>query len=148
MPHDAIGLVFAENESVDPAQLNDLYTTVGWDNDRRRTDRETTDMLRTSCYHIAAHTVDGRLIGFARVCGDPYVVQVLDVITHPDYRRRGIATRCMGGVLGHLLASNYVSVTLTDGSTLDGFYHRFGFRPISPDTPSRVWNRQISENNQ
>lgn len=147
MPHDAIGIVFAENDTVDPAQLNELYVMVGWDNDRRRTECETTEMLRTSYYHISAHSVDGRLIGFARVCGDPYIVQVLDVITHPDYRCRGIATRCMGGVLRHLLASDYVSVTLTDGSALDGFYQRFGFRLISPDTPSRVWNRRLSENN-
>ena len=79
------------------------------------------------------------MVGFARVCGDPYVVQVLDVITHPAYRRRGIATRCMLGVLAHLQRARYVSVTLTDGSGIPGFYQRFGLR-VGTDV-AQVWER-------
>jgi predicted GNAT family N-acyltransferase len=85
-------------------------------------------MLRVSHYHIAAQTTSGVLIGFARVCGDPYVAQVLDVITHPEHRRRGVATGCMRGVLGHLLRAQYVSVTLTAAEGLERFYRRFGFQ--------------------
>jgi ribosomal protein S18 acetylase RimI-like enzyme len=81
------------------------------------------------------------LVGFARVCGDPYVAQVLDVITHPAYRRRGIATECMRRVLAHLQRSRYVSVTLTDGSGLQGFYEQFGFRVGRDGAPTRVWER-------
>src|SRR5262249_54472983 len=66
--------------------------------------------------------------GFARVCGDPYVAQVLDVITHPAYRRRGIARQCMRGVLAHLQQSRYVSVTLTDSSGIAGFYQQSGLQ--------------------
>jgi ribosomal protein S18 acetylase RimI-like enzyme len=121
-------IAFTENGDIDVAQLNDLYRCVGWDSHHRRTEAETTEMLRVSHYYIAAHTAEGSLVGFARVCGDPYVAQVLDVITHPAYRRRGIATHCMHGVLAHLQRSRYVSVTLTDGSGIAGFYQQFGFR--------------------
>jgi ribosomal protein S18 acetylase RimI-like enzyme len=79
------------------------------------------------------------LVGFARVCGDPYVAQVLDVITQPAYRRRGIATTCMRGVLAHLQRSRYATVTLTDGSSIDGFYQRFGFRVYND--VALVWER-------
>ena len=132
-------IIFTENGYVDLAQLNALYRYIGWDSHNRRTEPETTEMLRVSQYYIAAHTAEGTLLGFARVCGDPYVAQVLDVITHPDYRRRGIATRCMRGVLGHLQRSHYVSVTLTDGSGIAGFYQRFGFR-VCKDVAQR-WER-------
>jgi GNAT superfamily N-acetyltransferase len=132
-------VTFAENGAVDPGQLNDLYRIVGWDRAQRRTPAETLEMLRASHYYIAAHTADGRLIGFARVCGDPYVVQVLDVITHPEYRRRGVATRCMRGVLAHLQRSRYVSVTLTAGHGLEVFYRKFGF-DVDEDTALR-WMR-------
>ncbi len=98
-------------------------------------------MLRVSHYHIAAHTSEGQLVGFARVCGDPYIAQVLDVITHPDFRHRGIAIRCMQGVLAHLQRSRYVSVTLTDGSGIQGFYQHFGFQLVDRETPTRVWRR-------
>src|ERR1051325_2085881 len=132
-------ITFTENGPVDVAQLNALYRCIGWDNHRRRTEIETTEMLRVSHYYIAAHTAEGSLVGFARVCGDPYVAQVLDVITHPAYRRRGIATQCMRGVLAHLQRSRYVSVTLTDGSGIAAFYHRFGFR-VCPEVAQR-WER-------
>ena len=132
-------ITFTENGPVDVAHLNALYRLIGWDRQHRRTEPETTEMLRVSLYSIAAHTAEGTLVGFARVCGDPYVVQVLDVITHPAYRRRGIATQCMRGVLAHVQRSSYVSVTLTDGSGIAGFYQRFGFR-VSKDV-AQVWER-------
>jgi ribosomal protein S18 acetylase RimI-like enzyme len=132
-------VTFAENGAVDPAQLNDLYRIVGWDRAQRRTSAETLEMLRVSHYYISAHTADGALVGFARVCGDPYVAQVLDVITHPEYRRRGVASRCMRGILAHLQRSRYVSVTLTADRGLHGFYRRFGFEG-SEDAALR-WKR-------
>ena len=138
-PVDLAHVIFAENGAVDPGQLNELYRIVGWDRTQRRTVAETIEMLRVSHYYIAAHTADGRLIGFARVCGDPYVAQVLDVVTHPEYRRRGVATRCMDGVLAHLQRSRYVTVTLTAGAGLEGFYRRFGFQIF--DDAALVWKR-------
>ena len=132
-------ITFTENGDVDVAQLNALYRLIGWDSHNRRTDAETAEMLRVSHYYIAAHTTEGTLVGFARVCGDPYVAQVLDVITHPAYRRRGIATQCIRGVLAHLQRSRYVSVTLTDGTGIARFYHQFGFRVCNEVT--QRWER-------
>src|SRR5262249_19093340 len=109
------------------------------DRARRRTTAETTEMLRVSHYYIAAHTADGALIGFARVCGDPYVAQVLDVITHLEYRHRGVASRCMRGVVAHLQRSRYVSVSLSHSSGLDDFYQGFGFQV--PKDFVRIWKQ-------
>jgi ribosomal protein S18 acetylase RimI-like enzyme len=133
------GILFTENGHIDVDQLNDLYRLIGWDSHNRRTKHETTEMLKVSDYYITAHASEGTLAGFARVCGDPYVAQVLDVITHPQYRRRGIATACMRGVLGHLKRSRYVSVTLTSSSALASLYHRFGFREC--DEEALRWER-------
>ena len=135
-------ITFTENGHVDVTQLHALYRCIGWDSHNRRTEAETTAMLRLSHYYIAAHTAEGTLVGFARVCGDPYVAQVLDVITHPSYRRRGIATQCMRGILAHLERSRYVSVTLTDGSGIAGFYQRFGFR-VCKDV-AQIWERETA----
>ncbi len=57
------------------------------------------------------------------------------------YRRRGIATQCMRGVLAHLRDSRHLSVTLTDDRGVEGFYRRFGFRPVESGTVTRVWER-------
>ena len=134
-------ITFTENGEIDIIQLNALYRIIGWDLHNRRTETETDEMIRVSHYYISACTQNKQLVGFARVCGDPYIAQVLDVITHPNYRRQGIATRCMLGVLAYLQNSNYVSVTLTDGTGLKDFYQRFGFQTIGVETPTRVWRR-------
>jgi ribosomal protein S18 acetylase RimI-like enzyme len=140
-PVSLAGITFTENGPVNVSELNALYRLIGWDSRHRRTEAETTDMLRVSHYYIAAHTKEGALVGLARVCGDPYVAQVLDVITHPAYRRRGIATACMRGVLAHLQQSRYVTVLLTDGSGIQGFYRRFGFQ-VYTDV-AMVWERGL-----
>ena len=129
---------FSENDYISVKQLNMLYRLIGWDNNHRRTDAETKVMLAMSHYYVAAHTFEKALVGFTRVCGDPYVVQVLDVITHPDYRNRGIANACMDYVTEHLKQANYVSVTLTDGSGLANFYQKSGFRNFEK-AASMVW---------
>ncbi len=46
----------------------------------------------------------------------------------------------MRGVLAHLQRSHYVSVTLTDGSGIAGFYQRLGFR-VCKDVAQR-WERR------
>ncbi len=69
-------ITFTENGPVDVAQLNTLYQLIGWDSANRRSEAETTAMLRVSHYYITAHTAESTLVGFARVCGDPYVAQV------------------------------------------------------------------------
>jgi GNAT superfamily N-acetyltransferase len=130
-------LTFAENGAVDVGQLNELYRVIGWDSRRRRTVVDTHEMLTVSRYYVAAQAPGVGLVGFARVCGDPYVVQVLDVITHPDFQRRGIATAIMRGVLEHLRRSSYLSVTLACVSELDAFYERLGFRAHADAT--RIW---------
>ena len=120
--HDLISdFIFTKNGDVPIDQLNELYCLIGWDKTERRTFEETNEILQRSNYWIAAF--DGLLlIGFVRICGEPYIVQVLDVITHPNYRRRGIARQCMQGIISHLQKSRYVSVTLTDGLEIPGFY--------------------------
>lgn len=132
---------FLENSIVDVQALNNLYQFIGWDNSQRRSSSETEAMLNASAFHVQAIS-DGKLVGFARVCGDPYVVQVLDIITHPDYRRRGIATECMRRVVSHLVQANYVSVTLNDDSGIAGFYEQFGFETIN-QRPMK-WHRSKS----
>ena len=132
------GIDFAEGGAVEAFQLNSLYKLIGWDRYGRRTLQETREMLEASRFYVAAHAADHGLVGFARVCGDPYVAQVLDVITHPDWRRRGIATESMRRVLGHLERSRYVTVTLTAGTELAAFYERFEFRIGSEAT--RRWS--------
>ena len=143
-PENLTDISFTENGPVDIEQFHALQRRVGWDPRRQQTPEKTAEMLRRNHYHIAAHTRTGQLVGFARVGGDPYMAQVLDVITHPAYRRRGIASRCMAGVLAYLQRADYVSVTLADGSGLPHFYEKFGFQRLGDQTPARIWRPETA----
>jgi len=55
------------------------------------------------------------------------------VITHPEHRRSGIATRVMHELLHHC-REHHAHVELVDGSGIEGFYERFGFEPADPAT--------------
>ncbi len=109
-------VTFVENGPVDADQLNALYRLIGWDRDSRRTRAEIERMLEVSHYDTAVDA-GSQLVGFARVCGDPYVVQLLDVIRHPDYRRMGVATRRLQGVAVHVEgARSDVALSMLFGS--------------------------------
>jgi ribosomal protein S18 acetylase RimI-like enzyme len=127
-----------ENGTIDPAALNELWQIIGWDRDSKRTVQRTQAALDRSDFYVSA-IASNSLVGFARVCGDPYIAQVLDVIVHPAYRRRGIATALMERIVGHLKRSDYISVTLIDGTEMPTFYERFGFRTLEASCPARVY---------
>ena len=112
--------------------LNALYTAVGWNDDQTRTSEKTQLVLeRTACF-VAAWDGD-TLIGFGRVFADVYWAQILDVMTHPDYRRRGVAK----GVVSRLISyadKEQLSLMLIAAGGLEKLYARFGFTVTNPAT--------------
>ena len=112
--------------------LNDLYTAVGWNDDGTRTPDKTQLVLERAAYFVAAW--DGEtLIGFGRVLADVYWAQILDVMTHPDYRRRGVAK----GIVSRLIAyaeKEQLSLMLIAAGGLEKLYAQFGFAAADPAT--------------
>lgn len=124
------GPVVVTVERPDASDVQTLYELVGWNRAGQRTVERTEEALRRSEL-VACVRVDGRLVGFGRLLTDGYVAMVLDVMTHPDYRRRGIAT----AVLESLLARSkgrFLGITLIDGSRFPGLYRWFGFVDADP----------------
>jgi predicted GNAT family acetyltransferase len=111
-------------------------TTDGVDWDRLTADLQaddfdngrTPDELRRSFENSAAVAFawDGdRIIGKARALSDGVCnAYVVDVWTHSDYRRRGIASRLMG-LLEERLEGQHVYLFTDDAEAL---YHHLGYR--------------------
>ena len=117
-----------------------LYGLVGWNANGQRTPERTARALRASVSHASA-LHKGQLVGFGRISGDEYAAQIVDVITHPEYRRQGIATK----IMHHLLdAANEqcLGLVLINGSGYSDFYERFGFTTADPTSDRLMyWSR-------
>jgi GNAT superfamily N-acetyltransferase len=69
--------------------------------------------------------------------------RVRRVYVHPDYRRRGVASRLLDVIL-EFARLHYPEVVLyTNTERASRFYERLGFVPESPDWPDRATHRLV-----
>jgi predicted GNAT family acetyltransferase len=108
---------------VDWARLKTDLQADDFDNGR------TPDELRRSFENsaVVAFAWDGdRIIGKARALSDGVCnAYVVDVWTHSDYRRRGVASRLMR-LLAEQLDGQHIYLFTDDA---EAFYHQLGYRP-------------------
>lgn len=123
MEHDVRFIV--SDPDLRPAELNDLYSRIGWNESGQRTTGKTAALLDTSPLYVSARA-DNQLVGFGRVICDVYVAQLLDIITHPDFRRRGVARQVTQLLLANL-PQGLLGVSLIDGSGYPELYESLGF---------------------
>ena len=115
---------------LEPATLNALYTAVGW-GDGRTAQKTRLVLERAACF-VAAWD-EGHLVGFGRVLADVYSAQLMDVMTHPDRRRRGVAS----GVVSRLVTfaeAERLNLMLISAGGVQGLYKQFGFFEADPRT--------------
>jgi len=107
-------------------QVTLLYTDIGWNQNSIRNSSKTLSILQTSLCTVIALNSAQKVIGFGRVLGDAYIAQIVDIMTHTDYRRRGIATQMLTH-LTNFLKGHHQCAMLVDGSGYQDFYKKFGF---------------------
>ncbi len=112
-------------------QLSSLYTIIGWNTERLRTPELCRKILDGSVFYTCTFN-QNNLIGFARIMGDGVFGQIMDVITHPDHRQKGIAGNNIRTLIEYAEEENYLGLSLIDGSGKHGFYSRFGFTDGGP----------------
>lgn len=109
-------------DGVDWARLKEDLMADDFDNGR------TPDELRRSFENSAVVIfawAGGRVIGKARALSDGVCnAYIVDVWTHSDYRRRGIATRMMTQLADRLLGQHIYLFT----DDAEGFYRKLGYR--------------------
>ena len=74
-------------------------------------------------WHSFVAIVDGRVVGTASLSGDT----VKSVFVHPDYQRRGVATKLMGAVENAALAQSVRALNVQSSITALPFYAKWGF---------------------
>jgi GNAT superfamily N-acetyltransferase len=117
---------FVEN---DPAltgeALTALYTAVGWNAEGRRTAEKSALVLERSPCFVAAWQRE-QLVGFGRILSDIYAAQILDVMTHPDYRRQGVAREVVSRLVQFADKAALSLMLISAGEATD-LYRQLGF---------------------
>jgi GNAT superfamily N-acetyltransferase len=117
---------------VDVAELQSLYNQIGWNGNGFLTQPVLRKML-TGSYAFVTAEIDGVLVGFARVVSDGVCATlIVDVMTHQNFRKRGIASALMRFLMNYLDAKVRFSL-LVDSSRIGGFYEHFSFVSSNPN---------------
>lgn len=78
---------------------------------------------------------DGRAIGMGRIVGDDGAVYLIsDMAVEPDHQGNGVGTRIMERLMAYLDMNAVESAYITLIADVDGFYERFGFEPVRPES--------------
>ena len=114
------------NEAVPGKALADLRESVGWN----RMEREYSNPLMTSYYHIAVYE-DETLIGYIdSVSNGVTDAYIQDLMVCPDYQSRGIGTELMNQMIACLKEKRIYMISVVYEERLKPFYERFGFQPM------------------
>ena len=131
---------YESDRTVDPAELTELFTAVGWNADGQRTTERTARMLQQTRFFVVAK--EGlRLVGFGRILPDEYYAHIVDVIVAPDCRRMGIASEIVGRIVAHA-QDRHIGISLIDGSGFQALYEKRGFVTADPDTDRLMYWRR------
>jgi GNAT superfamily N-acetyltransferase len=91
------------------------------------------ESIRTGRLRLAE--IATRPVGFATVAGDAPVVELEDLFVHPDWMRRGIATRLIADAVEQSRLRGATRIEVTANPHADAFYRQVGFRAtVSVDT--------------
>lgn len=113
-----------------PAVYNALRESVGWT--PHPADRAATALAR-GFYAVTAWEGDAP-IGMARLVGDGLYLLLVDVVVVPAWQGCGVGrtlvSRALDHARGSLPAGARATVLLASAAGKEGFYARFGFRPL------------------
>lgn len=116
-------MIYKFNEKVSVKALADLRESVGWN----RMEREYTNPLMTSYYHIAVYE-DDKLIGYIdSVSNGVTDAYIQDLMVCPAYQGKGIGTALMDKMIEYLKEKRIYMISVVYEEGLKPFYERFGF---------------------
>lgn len=112
------------NEKLNPQELNDLLSTIGWGSNPNEKLEES---LKLSWGWITARNEKNDLIGFVQVLSDGIKhAYILRLLVHKDHQGKGIGTLIVKELMSWLEENDLNPILITKPKE-EAFYNKFGF---------------------
>lgn len=135
-------LITKNDQKISGKELTELYILCGLDKRKKRSAIKSELAIKNSEFFVTCRN-NGLLVGFGRLLTDgAYIAYIFDVMTHPDYRKKGIAKSVMNEIMTYA-ESRYEAIYLNDGSGISDFYQSFGFT-IEKNDKLMAWRKDTS----
>jgi len=122
-------IVVALDDSVKGSEVVDLRKAAEYGD----ASEEVWDEAIAGAMCVVSARDEGKLVGIGFVVGNIRHAQMVDLVVHPDYRRRGIGGRIFDARVEFCKQKGVIYLGLTYSSKtpwLKDFYERHGFRSI------------------
>jgi ribosomal protein S18 acetylase RimI-like enzyme len=121
-------------EAVTSAPLDaivELYKAAGWWQESAEARAAIPPMIRGSLCFMVARSIEGRIVGMARVISDGYSdAYIQDVVVLPDYRGRGVGHELVRRLTQFCTARKIAWIGLVAEPGTQGLYEDLGFGPL------------------
>lgn len=121
---------FKTTKDIDPQQLNNLFTSIGW---KGRSPKIWKSVLDKSSFVVSAWK-ENELIGFGRILEDGVMCMFYDIGVLPGHHGEGIGTKIMEMLIEQVKDKNYASIGLfmwDKNMGIKKFYEKFGFEEVA-----------------
>jgi ribosomal protein S18 acetylase RimI-like enzyme len=109
----------------------ELYKAAGWWQESAEARAAIPPMIRGSLCFMVARSIEGRIVGMARVISDGYSdAYIQDVVVLPDYRGRGVGRELVRRLTQFCTARKIAWIGLVAEPGTQGFYEDLGFGPL------------------
>jgi ribosomal protein S18 acetylase RimI-like enzyme len=109
----------------------ELYKVAGWWQESPEARAAIPPMIRGSLCFMVARSIEGRIVGMARVISDGYSdAYIQDVVVLPDYRGRGVGHELVRRLTQFCVARKIAWIGLVAEPGTQGLYEDLGFGPL------------------
>jgi aralkylamine N-acetyltransferase len=123
-----------EFEAISAAPLDEiveLYQSAGWWQESPQARSIIPAMIRGSLCFMVARSLEGRIIGMARVISDGYSdAYIQDVVVLNAYRRQGIGRELVKRLTQFCVARKIAWIGLVAEPGTQGIYEELGYGPL------------------
>jgi aralkylamine N-acetyltransferase len=128
-----------EYEAVSAAPLDEiveLYKSAGWWQESPEARAIIPSMIRGSLCFMVARSIEGRIIGMARVISDGYSdAYIQDVVVLNDYRKQGIGPELIRRLTQFCVSRKIAWIGLVAEPGTQKIYEELGYGPLAGYQP-------------